>query len=890
MRRFLLSIGLISLWPCEVIAQEPLEARVELNWRYGHERSILMSEFWIPVMQDEESVLYTDIRMMGDDHDHREGNIGLGYRKMVDLGGRKGIIGAHGWLDRRLTERGSNFNQITGGAELYTDRFDLKLNTYIPLNDSKTHTQTNPNGGSASFVGNQIVVNTDQILVEEALIGADIEFGWKPDFLDQYTDSTRLYGSLFHFEGDRAEDISGWRTRLASDITPDIELGASFQSDDVRGSQGFLEATIRFPLGHKKSYQKEGLRARLDESPERDIDIVSNEAITDDGLNKPLTNATTGLTQNVIHVNNTAAGGGNGSVETPYNTLAAAEAAASDNDLIYIHRGDGTTTGQNAGISLNDQGQTLMGAGSDLTFDGMRFGTSNGATISSITIIPADPTGPPTITNTGGDGISVTANNIKITGLTIDGATDDNIQITNAGNTAITEVTSVNATDEGIFAEYNDNNAHNLTVRNVTSSNNGDGGIYIITNNASTVLDTTITQGTFNANFDEGIRINSNTSSLVRATITNNTANNNSGEAQATGIQTTASNNSHIISTISGNTTDNNAQINIYSYANTGATVTSTIENNTVTNALNGILLLGNTSGATSNGIIRNNTVTGNGDFGIQARANNDTTVIAEISGNTVDSTTSIGIYLLSQINGNLTVTINNNISGNNNNHGIYARAIDNSSLTASFDGNTSYNNTGGWRHGFYIVAEDTATANATLTNNTAYDNDRDGFLFRTQDTGDLTLTASNNLATSNSRHGFWVLNEGNSLVSTLTSNTSTSNISNGYRASIPSASSGTLSISMQNNISTNNTLQSFYFTDTSTGSIIADMGGGSLGSTGNNSSYNNGGVELYLDLDGDELKAENNWWGNTSGLIGGETTLIGGSTVDADPYLTQAP
>lgn len=385
-----------SFFTPSAFAAAPLQARGELNWALGSERSILMTEFWVPLAQDERSVLYGDYRMMGDDQDNREFNAGLGYRWMTDapiLGA--GVAGVHGWFDRRHTDRGSTFNQVTAGAEWYGDVIDLKLNGYFPLNDKKTHTQANPNGTNRGFVGNQIVVNTDQSVVEEALIGMDIELGYNVPYLKEYTDSTRIYGGFYHFEGNQAQSVSGWRARVASDITADIEIGARFQSDDVRGSQGFLEATIRFPFGQKKSYQKEGLRARLDESPERDIDIVSGEKITDDGTNKPLINALTGTAQTVFHVDNTAAGGGDGSAETPFDTLAAAAGAAGEGALIYVHRGDGTTTGQANGITLNDNGQMLVGAGSNLNFSGGRFGTSNGQNISNTTLIPANPNGPP---------------------------------------------------------------------------------------------------------------------------------------------------------------------------------------------------------------------------------------------------------------------------------------------------------------------------------------------------------------------------------------------------------------------------------------------------------------------------------------------------------------
>lgn len=214
----------------------------------------------MPLAQDriEGSVIYADYRMMGDDHDNKEFNAGLGYREMIKdvpvLG--DGIVGVHGWFDRRKTQFDSKFNQITVGGEWFSDDFDAKLNAYYPLNKKNDFTRTNPNGSGAGFVGNQLLVNTDQNLREEALRGLDLEFGVRVPFLDDYTDSTRVYAAGFHFEGDDANDVSGWRARFTSDVNSDIQLGARVQHDDVRGSQGFLEATIRFPFGHKQSYKK----------------------------------------------------------------------------------------------------------------------------------------------------------------------------------------------------------------------------------------------------------------------------------------------------------------------------------------------------------------------------------------------------------------------------------------------------------------------------------------------------------------------------------------------------------------------------------------------------------------------------------------------------------
>jgi len=107
-----------------------LKPRVEGNWRYSNDRSILMSEFWVPLAQNEAdgSVLFGDVRVMGDNGRNREFNIGAGYREIVNsklLG--DGIAGGMVWYDRRFTKRGSKFNQVTAGLEWLGEQYDVRL-------------------------------------------------------------------------------------------------------------------------------------------------------------------------------------------------------------------------------------------------------------------------------------------------------------------------------------------------------------------------------------------------------------------------------------------------------------------------------------------------------------------------------------------------------------------------------------------------------------------------------------------------------------------------------------------------------------------------------------------------------------------------------------------
>lgn len=801
-----------------------------------------MGEIWIPLVQNplEGSVLYSDFRFMDDNLDNQEYNIGFGYRTIknnIPIVGR-GIMGVHGWMDRRHTNRGTHFNQATLGGEIFTETIDAKINVYAPLNKQKTHLDPNPNGINPQFTGNVLTVNTDQVVVEEAMPGFDVEFGARVPWMDAYTDSTRFYAGAYHFEGRRAENVTGFRTRLSADITSDIQFGGRFQHDDVRGGQGFLEMTIRLPFGRKQSYRKTGLYARLDESPERDIDIVSNEAITDSGFNKPVVNATTNSAQNVIHVDNTAAGGGDGSNEARFNTLAAAQAAAGANDLIYVHHGDGTTTGQNAGITLAHEGMKLVGSGVDLTPELMGFSLpSNARGLNAQTPIIAATTAP-VITNTGGDAITIGANTIKVSGLTINGSTDDGIEISGQDNVTISNMTIQNTTDKGIqitnakdlilndittiatgstaiHGIYEDNDTYNLNWSNLTLSNNvASSQLYLQIDNATNVTfnGSSITS---NGSASTAIHIQTNNDANLNATMRNISIDNSAGSlASAFNMETNDS--SSAIYTVHDSYVDskNTASASMRFSANNNSQLQVNIYNSTLKN------------GRSDN-------------IDLQSRGNASVSNV-NIVGNIIDTTTEW--------------------------HGIKLRATNNGNLDGAYIANNTVLNS----NGSGIIIDDhngttSSLSNITILNNTVSNSNQYGItVFSTASTGDIeNVTIDGNTSHSNTRHGIYVR-----------------------------ASTGEItSVKIQNNTVYGNTQYGLYIDDDFAGGMItADVGGGFLGSIGNNRIYNNTVADIVVDLDGDELKAENNWWGVPTGLDPSRVLLDGGSAIDADPFLTSAP
>jgi hypothetical protein len=134
--------------------------------------------------------------------------------------------------------------------------------------------------------------------------------------------------------------------------------------------------------------------------------------VINDGLDDATGTVTLNLEERVWYVDNSAAGG-DGSFAAPFATLEAAETASGNGDILFLFAGDGTTAGQDQGVTLQDD-QQLIGEGAGLTVNGVE-------------IVPAGDA--PVITNTAGVGVQLDSNaaNHTIAGLTIDAASNDGI-------------------------------------------------------------------------------------------------------------------------------------------------------------------------------------------------------------------------------------------------------------------------------------------------------------------------------------------------------------------------------------------------------------------------------------------------------------------------------
>src|SRR5690606_27751314 len=172
-----------------------------------------------------------------------------------------------------------------------------------------------------------IYYDVDGTITEKPLRGIDIEVGYRLPLWEDHIDRVRVLGAGYGFAADDVENVIGGRVRTQIDITSDISIAGRYQYDEARGSQSFADITFRFPFGNKKSFQENGLRARMDEFSERDIDIVTGAQDVPAQIAVPVVNVETGTAQRVLYVDNSNGGAGDGSLENPFNSLKTAEGA-----------------------------------------------------------------------------------------------------------------------------------------------------------------------------------------------------------------------------------------------------------------------------------------------------------------------------------------------------------------------------------------------------------------------------------------------------------------------------------------------------------------------------------------------------------------------------------
>jgi hypothetical protein len=281
------------------------------------------------------------------------GNFGLGFRYLTDSSCQ--VMGANLFYDLRKTNF-ETFNQLGGGLEYLLPSWEFRANGYFPVGK---RVSSRHGIKFDHFSGNNFIIGFKR---EFAFTGVDGEVAWH---FNPYEDINFYLGAgPYYFKGRLEKSAWGGKVRLEAKITDYITLQGIYSYDRVFHSRGSGELALNIPFGKRKCIKRTNccscnsqnrLLISLYSPPFRNEIMVIDRKKETEVATDPLT----GNPLFFVFVDNTSSS--SGTFESPFPTLAQAQAESNPGDIIYVFPGDGTTTGMDMGITLQDS-QRFLGS------------------------------------------------------------------------------------------------------------------------------------------------------------------------------------------------------------------------------------------------------------------------------------------------------------------------------------------------------------------------------------------------------------------------------------------------------------------------------------------------------------------------------------------------
>lgn len=367
-------------------------------------------------------LLFFDLR--GHLFNNARGAVNLGMGARCRIGDAPWMGGVNLFYDVRGIHH-ADFHQVGVGLEAAAARWDLHCNGYFPVNTRTHHT----NAGFVAFQGHTALFFQHSAL---SFTGSDLRLG----YILSHSRLVQLHAMAtgYYLTGPFNQHAKGAQLQLRMQITPYLTLEGSGSYDSLFHARGAGTLSLCLPFGRKgkvdakrRSCTNECLLLHALQRSARRFEIIpvghhtQYAVATNQSTNQPLL---------FVFVDNQR-GSSDGSFASPYRTLSAAQANSSPGNVIYLFSGDGTTSGMDMGIVLQDN-QLLVGSSVPLTVN-----TPFGALA-----IPAQTAISPTLTNTTGNVVTL-ANNNSVLGLNIQVVSPFNgINATNITNATIRQLRS----------------------------------------------------------------------------------------------------------------------------------------------------------------------------------------------------------------------------------------------------------------------------------------------------------------------------------------------------------------------------------------------------------------------------------------------------------------
>lgn len=320
---------------------------------YGQDRRGNFDIGTMQVQSFEDAIAFFDGQVTLNDVNGVGYNLGVGFRWLhwspFPIEPER-ITGFSFWTDGTSTESGNFFPQVGLSFESLGDRWDLRINGYIPVGEKSQLGSFTPTGNisyNENFLVEQTIADRNtSFYVAEAEIAARL-------MADR--DAWAFAGPYTLVNDD--EDTAGYRAGFRGYAYPDLLLQIAVSNDDIFKTNAAFQATW-FVGRTRNNFQPAcGLPDRMREPVMRN-DYVALRRTTELGGN-PLT-GTDGEPIRIVHVNSAAADGGNGTFEHPLNNVGNVEANSIDNDIVMLWS-QSIFLNQNT-LNLQDN-QRLLGEG-----------------------------------------------------------------------------------------------------------------------------------------------------------------------------------------------------------------------------------------------------------------------------------------------------------------------------------------------------------------------------------------------------------------------------------------------------------------------------------------------------------------------------------------------
>ncbi len=423
---------------------------------YARTQSITHLEI-APYVFQEESMFYGDGRMYLTNNGRVGGGAGLGLRHYSVQGDF--ILGSGFFYDRDATRR-AEFEQVVLATELLTERLDVRANYYYPIGDVEDIVSTDFAPGSEQFVGHNIVFSTSTTFANAAE-GVDMLFSAPipGEAFEQY--NLEASAGWYHFQarGTSLPKVLGWKARADWDLAERlVHMFVEVTSDDVFDHNFTFGADINY-YHHNEPRRRLGSSQfnRMTEWVRRNYTVV---AIDDTVVNAAqlAINPDTGNPYFIQHVRNVLvppppnfpAPLGDGTVETPYQFIAEAQADPALDDIIFVHA---DSVYDNIPVVLNDN-EVILGEGVPHFIDVV--GLPNPIPMPRAT----NGVNRPVLQNIIGDAVTL-ANNSEFSGFSILDTTGTAIIGTN--------IDSANASQNIIDTTFGPS-SHGIFLQNVTGT------------------------------------------------------------------------------------------------------------------------------------------------------------------------------------------------------------------------------------------------------------------------------------------------------------------------------------------------------------------------------------------------------------------------------------